>query len=40
MFQFDKIKLIIWDLDETFWRGTLSEESVTIPEEVSDLIRE
>lgn len=24
----DKIKLIIWDLDETFWEGTLSEEGV------------
>lgn len=22
------VKLVIWDLDETFWRGTLSEESV------------
>lgn len=32
MYQFDKIKLIIWDLDETFWEGTLSEESVTVPE--------
>ena len=28
-----KIKLIIWDLDETFWHGTLSEEGITeIPE--------
>lgn len=25
----DKVKLIIWDLDETFWQGTLSEEGVT-----------
>tara|TARA_B110000285_G_scaffold213018_1_gene257017 strand:- start:917 stop:2698 length:1782 start_codon:yes stop_codon:yes gene_type:complete len=24
----DKIKLIIWDLDETFWKGTLSEEGI------------
>ncbi len=31
MFQFDKIKLVIWDLDETFWTGTLSEGSVVIP---------
>ena len=23
-----KIKLIIWDLDETFWEGTLSEGGV------------
>lgn len=21
----EKIKLVIWDLDETFWEGTLSE---------------
>ena len=38
MYRFDKIKLIIWDLDETFWKGTLSEESVTIPEENRQLI--
>lgn len=25
----DNIKLVIWDLDETFWQGTLSEEGVT-----------
>ena len=23
-----KIKLIIWDLDETFWNGTISEQKV------------
>ena len=22
------IKLIIWDLDETFWKGTISEEKI------------
>jgi len=38
MYQFDKIKLIIWDLDETFWNGTLSEGSVNIPEENRQLI--
>ena len=27
-----KIKLIIWDLDECFWQGTLSEGEVAIPE--------
>lgn len=32
MMQFDKIKLVIWDLDETFWKGTLSEEQVEIPD--------
>jgi hypothetical protein len=24
----NKIKLVIWDLDETFWKGTLSEEGI------------
>ena len=31
MYQFDKIKLVIWDLDETFWKGTFSEGRVEIP---------
>lgn len=26
---FSKLKLIIWDLDDTFWRGTLSEQKIT-----------
>ena len=28
---FEKIKLIIWDLDDTFWKGIVSEEEVQIP---------
>ncbi len=29
------IKLVIWDLDETFWQGTISEEEVSfIPEHI------
>ncbi len=39
MFRFDKIKLIIWDLDETFWQGTLSEGSVVLPDEHKALLR-
>lgn len=35
---FSKIKLIIWDLDETFWRGTLSEGKVTLSDENKSLI--
>lgn len=31
MIQFEKIKLVIWDLDETFWKGTISEEAISIP---------
>ncbi len=29
----DTIKLIIWDLDDTFWKGTISEERVKIVED-------
>ena len=32
MYRFEKIKLVIWDLDDTFWKGTISEEGVNIPE--------
>lgn len=34
-----KIKLIIWDLDETFWKGTLSEEGVSPVEENIRLLK-
>lgn len=39
MYQFDKIKLVIWDLDETFWTGTFSEGDVEIPEENRKLLK-
>ena len=29
MINFSKIKLIIWDLDDTFWKGTLSEGTLS-----------
>ena len=35
----EKIKLVIWDLDETFWKGTLSEEGIEIIQENVDLIK-
>jgi len=38
MYQFEKIKLIIWDLDETFWQGTLTEGGVKIPDEHRELL--
>lgn len=38
MYQFDKIKLVVWDLDETFWQGTFSEGHVEIPEQNRRLI--
>ena len=34
MYTVKKIKLIIWDLDETLWHGTLSEGKVELEEEV------
>ncbi|MBR5560414.1 MAG: HAD-IIIC family phosphatase [Clostridia bacterium] len=39
MFAFEKIKLIIWDLDETLWQGTLSEEQVALPDAHAQLVR-
>jgi predicted enzyme involved in methoxymalonyl-ACP biosynthesis len=33
-----KIKLIIWDLDDTLWNGTLSEGGAQLPVEHSRLI--
>lgn len=30
MISLKNIKLVIWDLDDTFWLGTLSEEEVTV----------
>lgn len=40
MIQLDKIKLIIWDLDDTFWRGTISEGGYTLPESHVKLIKD
>jgi hypothetical protein len=33
-----KIKLIIWDLDETFWHGTFTEGGITYRRENHDLV--
>ncbi|WP_291236070.1 HAD-IIIC family phosphatase [Frisingicoccus sp.] len=38
MYQFDKIKLVIWDLDDTFWVGTFSEGEIIIPDICRKLI--
>jgi len=35
----EKIKLVIWDLDETFWKGTLSEEGIEPVKENIELIK-
>lgn len=39
MYDFEKIKLVIWDLDETFWKGILSEGEVNVPSENIQLIK-
>lgn len=37
---FNQIKLVIWDLDETFWQGTLDDgDSLIIPDEHRSLIK-
>ena len=39
----EKIKLVIWDLDETFWEGTISEnagKSINIPERNINIVKE
>lgn len=35
-----KIKLVIWDLDETFWYGTISEESIVVPKDNIRVVQE
>ena len=36
----NKVKLVIWDLDDTFWRGTLAEdESVAAIEANLGIVR-
>lgn len=39
MIDFNKIKLIIWDLDDTFWNGTLSESIITVIDSNINLIK-
>lgn len=36
----EKIKLVIWDLDETFWKGTLSEGEVEISNQNVEIVKE
>ncbi len=36
----EAIRLIVWDLDETFWDGTLSEGGVTWREDTAEIVRE
>ncbi|MBS1955560.1 MAG: hypothetical protein JST89_15365 [Cyanobacteria bacterium SZAS-4] len=34
-----QVKLVIWDLDDTFWRGTLSEEAIVPIKENVELVK-
>jgi FkbH-like protein len=34
----ENIRLVIWDLDETLWQGTLEEGDVVVPNSVSDIV--
>ena len=36
----EAVRLVIWDLDETFWRGTLSEGGITWVQENADMVVE
>lgn len=35
----EPIRLVIWDLDETLWHGTLEEGQVTIPPEHAEIVQ-
>lgn len=39
-FPYDQIKLVIWDLDDTFWKGTLSEGEVVFSQKNIQLVRD
>jgi FkbH-like protein len=36
----NKVKLVIWDLDETFWRGTLTEGGISFIDSNIEIVRE
>ena len=38
--ELSKVKLMIWDLDETLWKGTLSEENVELNRPFIDFIND
>ena len=38
-FPYENIKLIVWDMDDTFWQGILSEGEVILPISNADLIK-
>lgn len=38
-FEINKLKLVIWDLDNTFWHGIISEEKITYDEQNNNLVK-
>lgn len=34
----ESIRLVIWDMDETFWKGTLSEGEIEIPDSHKEIV--
>ena len=36
----EAVRLVVWDLDETFWRGTISEEGITYRRDAHDIVIE
>ena len=34
----EPVRLVIWDLDETFWKGTLTEGGITFSPENRDVV--
>jgi len=38
--EIQNIKLVVWDLDDTFWQGTLTEGEVVIPAAHSQLVKD
>jgi FkbH-like protein len=36
----EPVRLLIWDLDETFWRGTLTEGGITLRDDTIEIVKQ
>jgi hypothetical protein len=36
----EPVRLVVWDLDETFWRGTLTEGGISYRQDCHDIVVE
>ena len=34
----ENVRLVVWDLDDTFWRGTLTEGGITYSQQCHDIV--